>query len=71
MPEAKPLPATVLIFRDGHRAEVRDYAIAGDTFYDLSNGLTRKIRLADLDLDATAKANDERGISFNPPRHGG
>jgi len=65
--EAKPLPATVLVFRDGHRVEVRDYAISGDTFYDLSNGLTKKIRLADLDLEATAKVNDERGVPFSVP----
>jgi hypothetical protein len=65
---AKPLPATILVFRDGHQIEVRDYAISGDTFYDLSNGLTKKIWLGDLDVDATIKANDARGIPFILPR---
>ena len=63
-----PLPATVLVFRDGHQVQVRDYAISGDTFYDLSDGLTRKIWLGDLDVDATIKANDARGIPFNLPK---
>ena len=67
----KPLPATILVFRDGRRAEVRDYAISGDTFYDLSQGLTKKIRLSDLDLDATVKANEDRGVPFSLPKRSG
>src|SRR5438132_6679579 len=69
-PAPKPLPATILVYRDGHRSEVRDYAIAGDTLYDLGNGLMKKIKLSDLDLDATTKVNDERGVAFNLPRRG-
>jgi hypothetical protein len=67
LPPPKPLPATVLIFKDGHRVEVHDYAISGDTFYDLGNGLTKKIKLSDLDLDATAKVNEDRGVPFTVP----
>lgn len=60
-------PSTVLIFRDGHEQEVKNYAIVGATLYDLSEGRTRKVQLAELDLPATVKHNDDRGITFELP----
>jgi len=60
-------PATVLVFKDGRRLEIENYAIVGNTLYDLSGGARRKIPLAELDLGATTKANDERGIDFRVP----
>jgi hypothetical protein len=60
-------PSTVLVFKDGHQSEVLNYAIVGDTLFDLGAGRARKIRLADLDLPATGKANDERGVDFQIP----
>jgi hypothetical protein len=60
-------PATVLVFKDGRRLEIENYAIVGNTLYDLSGGARHKIPLADLDLGATTKANDERGIDFQVP----
>ncbi|MCI0355095.1 MAG: hypothetical protein L0099_08660 [Acidobacteria bacterium] len=60
-------PATVLVYRDGRRSEVRNYAIVGELFYDLSDRLPRKILLSSLDLDATTAANEERGVEFRLP----
>ncbi len=60
-------PSTVLVFKDGHQSDVHNYAIVGDTLFDLGAGRTRKILLADLDLPATHKANDERGVDFQIP----
>lgn len=60
-------PDTVLVFKDGHEVEVHNYAIVGATLYDLSGGRTRKVELADLDLRATVKHNDDRGVSFQLP----
>jgi hypothetical protein len=62
-----PQPPTVLVFKDGHQLEVENYAIVGQTLYDLTSGRPRKIALADLDLEATQKLNDDRGISFQLP----
>jgi hypothetical protein len=59
-------PATLLIFKDGRRAEIRNYAIVGDVLYDFTAG-RHKIAIADLDLSATAMENDERGIDFRVP----
>ena len=60
-------PSTVLIFKDGHQLEVANYAIVGATLYDLSDGRTKKVQLADLDLTATVKQNDQRGVEFQLP----
>jgi hypothetical protein len=60
-------PQTVLVFKDGHQLEVANYAIVGSTLYDLTGGRRQKIALADLDLTATAKQNDDRGIDFQVP----
>ena len=57
---------TLLIFKDGRQLEVSNYAIMGSTLY-LFAGDHRKISLADIDLDATRKANDERGTEFRVP----
>jgi hypothetical protein len=68
--EAAPVadqPDTVLVFKDGHEQEVKNYAIVGATLYDLSDGRTRKVQLAELDLTATVKQNDDRGIAFQLP----
>jgi hypothetical protein len=72
-PAQEPEPArevipTVLIFRDGHRQEVRNYAIMGKVLYDLESMTARKIQLAELDIPATIKENDERGVGFTLPR---
>lgn len=60
-------PKTVLVFKDGHQLEIENYAIVGDTLYDLTGGGRHKVALSDLDLDATTKANDDRGIDFELP----
>jgi hypothetical protein len=64
---ASDQPQTVLVFKDGHQVEVANYAIVGSTLYDLTGGHRQKIALADLDLSATAKQNDDRGIDFQVP----
>ena len=60
-------PSTVLIFKDGHQSDVINYAIVGDALFDFGAGRTHKILLADLDLAATRKANDDHGVDFQIP----
>jgi hypothetical protein len=67
---ADPAPAgdpTLLVFRDGHTLEVGNYAIVGSTLFDLTLGHSRKVPLSDLDLEATRKQNDDRGVIFQLP----
>ena len=59
---------TVLVFRDGRQLEVHNYAIVGQMLWDFSSKGTQKIPLAELDLDATRKLNDERGVDFVLPK---
>jgi hypothetical protein len=71
-PAASPLPAAVLVFRDGHREEVAKYTIVGGiiylrTDYWTTGSWTRKIRVTDLDVPATLKANSDRGAKFSLP----
>lgn len=72
-PEAKPEPKcdghslTTLLFRDNHTEEVQNYALVGQTLWILNEDRARKVPLGDLDVPATIKANDERGIDFKVP----
>jgi len=65
-PDATPIDPTVLVFRDGHQQEVSNYAIMGQMVYVFDNRI-QKIALSDLDVAATVKANDDRGIEFHVP----
>ncbi len=74
-PPAEPpsqLPAAVLAFRDGHREEIGKYTIVGRTIYTSadywsSGSWTRKVQIAELDVPATLKLNQERGAKFSLP----
>ncbi len=66
------LPPAVLVFRDGHEEEVKSYTIIGDALYTSANYWTtgswkRKIEIANLDVPATLKLNQERGSKFSLP----
>ncbi len=60
-------PATALVFRDQHVEEVHNYAIAGGTLWILNDKAAKKIPLARLDIPATVKMNDDRGVDFQVP----
>jgi hypothetical protein len=68
-PEATDLgPMTTLVFRDGHKSEVRNYAIVGTNLLDLTKSpVMKKIPLASLDLDATRRENENNGVDFHLP----
>ena len=61
-------PATALVFRDRHVEEVQNYAIAGETLWVLKEQSSKKIPLAQLDLEATARMNNDRGVDFQIPK---
>jgi len=69
-PPQKESPATELVFRDGHRVEARNYIIVGPTIWVLTEQQAKKISIEELDLDATRKANNERGLDFRLPATG-
>jgi hypothetical protein len=59
---------TELVFRDKHTQEVQNYAIVGQTFWIFDSQQTKKISISELDVPATIKANDARGVNFELPR---
>jgi len=65
--DAREQIPVVLVYRDGHQQEVMNYAIVGPTLYDLGTFVAHKIPLAELNLKATIKANDDRGVEFSVP----
>ena len=60
-------PTTILVFRDGRRSEIQNYAIVGQTLWLFTEGRAHKMPIADLDLEATKNANDDRGVEFRLP----
>ena len=60
--------STMLVFKDKHKEEVQNYAVVGGTLWILDEKNANKVPLEDLDLDATARLNDERGVEFEIPK---
>ena len=58
---------TVLVFRDGRRMEIQNYAIVGETLWVFDERAATKISISDLDLDATQQENRSRGLRFPLP----
>jgi hypothetical protein len=65
-----PAPATVLVFHDQRKQEVQNYAIVGQTLWIFAPQRTQKVPLTDLDIPATVKVNDDRGVDFRVPGAG-
>ncbi|MFZ1916213.1 MAG: hypothetical protein WAU58_01475 [Terriglobales bacterium] len=67
------LAPTVLIYRDGHREQIPDYAIVGRVLYthSVNNAQPgygmRSIEVSALDIQATVAANRENGVNFVVP----
>jgi hypothetical protein len=62
------LPVTTLVYRDGHKSEIRNYAIVGGNLIDLTkSSFLKKIPLTSLDLEATRRENEENGVDFHLP----
>jgi len=71
-PARTELAPTVLIFRDGHREQIPEYAIVGSTLYATGNywqsgQWTKNIQLSALDIPATIQANRASGVNFMLP----
>lgn len=68
----RELPPAVLVFHDGRKEEVSEYTIMNGTIYSKADywstgSWTRKIQIADLDVPATLKLNQDRGVKFALP----
>jgi len=73
-PASQPRPSaeekmatTILVFRDGHRSEIQNYAMVGQTLWVVTEQRARKVSISDLDVEATRKLNADRGVEFRIP----
>jgi hypothetical protein len=57
----------ILVFRDGRRMEIQNYAIVGQTLWVLDDHNSTRIPMSDLDVDATRQQNGLRGLRFSVP----
>jgi hypothetical protein len=69
---AHDLPPAILIFRDGHTEEVRDYTIADAILYARGDYYTdgywkKKIAISTLNVARTVEANAARNVNFALP----
>jgi hypothetical protein len=64
----EPTKPVVLVYKDGRRLQVHNYAIVGQTLWVLTDNLAKKIPLADLDLNKTQEENEQNGVEFTVPK---
>ncbi len=64
----KQSESTELVYRDKHTEEIQNYAVVGQTLWVLTQQRARRIPIAELDVPATERANEARGIEFSIPR---
>jgi hypothetical protein len=67
------LPPALLVFRDGHSEEVRDYTIADGILYARGDYYTdgywnKKIEITSLNVPQTLEANAQRNVKFALPK---
>jgi hypothetical protein len=65
-----PEPQLTLIFNDGHRETIRNYALTRDSVIVMDRaaaGYEQKIPLSSLNLPATEQAAQQSGLDFTPP----
>jgi len=75
-PNVAPPPAeksesnepTVLVFKDKHTRQVHNFAIVGQTLWIFTEQRAHKVPLSSLDVEATRKTNEERGVEFRLPK---
>jgi hypothetical protein len=68
----RDLPPATFVFRDGHREQSSDYSIISGVIYTradywTSGSWSKQIPLAQLDLPATFRANQDQGVPFRLP----
>jgi hypothetical protein len=57
----------ILVFRDGGRNEVKNFAIVGQTLWVFTEQRARKMPVSDLDVEATKEINAGRGVDLRLP----
>ncbi len=67
LPKPQPMSAATVVFRDGHTEEVENYAVVGQTLWIFNEQRAHKVPLAQINVEATDQANQQRGIDLHLP----
>lgn len=59
--------SATLVFRDGQRLQIGNYAVVGNSLWVFDENRSRKFSLDSLDLPATKKVNADLGVDFRIP----
>ena len=59
---------TTLVFADGRRMDIHNYAIVGPTLFNFDGTGPFKVKLSELDLSGTVKLNEDNGVLFKLPK---
>jgi hypothetical protein len=59
-----PAPPITLVLRNGKQLEVQNYAVMDQTFWDFSSQPGRRIPIASIDVDASIRLNEAKGVEF-------
>ena len=62
-PGQKP-PSITLILKDGRRIDAPGYALVGTTLWVFDSDTASKIPIFDVNVDATQKENQKRGVNI-------
>lgn len=60
-------PKVTLVFKDGRRLQVENYAVTQTKVLVTDKSVERDIPITALDVDATTAANDAAGVEFSLP----
>jgi hypothetical protein len=63
-PSFEDKAATTIVVFDGRRSEVQNFAVIGQTLWVFTVQRVRKIRISDLDVEATKEVKADRGSDF-------
>jgi hypothetical protein len=57
-------PSITLILKDGRRIDAPGYAVVGTTLWVFDSDTASKIPISDVNIDATQKENQKRGLNI-------
>ena len=62
--EAAPVPPLTVVLHDGQVLQIQNYAVMGDTLWDLSSQPAHRIPVSSIDIPASTKASEASGAEF-------
>lgn len=63
-PAQPPSPPITVVLNNGQTLRIQDYAVMGNTLWDLSSQPMKKIPTANIDIPASTKATEASGVEF-------